>query len=422
MVLSVVFGLLFVFFVLKFYSLCGKPSLFYRENGCMKTIVQKLPILSQTFRPTFWLPTGHMQCVATSFRSSPKIKYERELFETSDGGVLGLDYYTKKEVNDSSPILILLHGLTGNTREPYMRAVASLFAEKGWRTVGMNCRGCGGVRLRTHVSYCAAWSADFKEVATVLKSKYPSADLFGIGFSLGSIMIGKALSEWGEECPLKGAVLVSNPMELHLADLNLKSDRFSRLAYTDHLAKRLMSLVVNNREVFHDFIPEEGHKKDLKTWTLNDYENFLTCPTFNYENRAVFYRDASTVFRLSDIRVPTLCISARDDPFMGVIPEQEAAESSHVLLCVTESGGHVAFFDTLAGPFGGTDCSWADRVALDFLALLHNSTHTDESEFEEHKNNSRVVPSSHFSKAEKETANSATSRPPRETLSPVRED
>ncbi|ETV72249.1 hypothetical protein H257_12714 [Aphanomyces astaci] len=58
------------------------------------------------------------------------------------------------------------------------------------------------------------------------------------------------------------------------------------------------------------------------------------------------YRDASSAAYIKHIAIPTLCVSARDDPICPhtVIPYDECRSNPNVVLCVTHSGGHVGCF------------------------------------------------------------------------------
>jgi predicted alpha/beta-fold hydrolase len=79
-----------------------------------------------------------------------------------------------------------------------------------------------------------------------------------------------------------------------------------------------------------------------------------------------YYDRCSSVHFLRDIRVETLIVNAKDDPFMtpDIIPREEML-SDQVCLEVADSGGHVGFVE------GGTPWRpkfYLPRRVLDFLA------------------------------------------------------
>ena len=57
-----------------------------------------------------------------------------------------------------------------------------------------------------------------------------------------------------------------------------------------------------------------------------------------------YYRQASALPYLRHIQRPTLIITAKDDPFLGVTAEPTDV-SSDVLLLDTRYGGHIGFVD-----------------------------------------------------------------------------
>lgn len=63
-------------------SLAEKPSLYYVKTPRNEQIIQKCTALSDPnikFKPTFWLPTGHLQTIGGAMlRDNPKdIEYRR---------------------------------------------------------------------------------------------------------------------------------------------------------------------------------------------------------------------------------------------------------------------------------------------------------------------------------------------------------
>ena len=68
---------------------------------------------------------------------------------------------------------------------------------------------------------------------------------------------------------------------------------------------------------------------------------------------------------INQVRVPTLIVSAKDDPF--VPPEQfddpEVAANPHIAVQVTPYGGHCGYY---AGATPGFDGYWAERRIVEF--------------------------------------------------------
>jgi predicted alpha/beta-fold hydrolase len=73
----------------------------------------------------------------------------RQLLRLPDGGTISLDVYPPFEgPDDDTPILFVLHGLTGTTQESYTRATVKEITRSkvetgtGFRVVALNFRGC----------------------------------------------------------------------------------------------------------------------------------------------------------------------------------------------------------------------------------------------------------------------------------------
>lgn len=116
----------------------------------------RVPSLFEPYSPTWWMSNGHIQTgylVAADFTKVDKIVYERTLIRVPDGGTLGLDFTPTKEdapdLSDKTPIVVVQHGLTGGSYEPYVRSILAAACKPrsegglGYRGVVINFRGCG---------------------------------------------------------------------------------------------------------------------------------------------------------------------------------------------------------------------------------------------------------------------------------------
>lgn len=122
-------------------------------------------------------------------------------------------YFTNKEFEnlgseDTKPLLITLHGLSGGSYEVYLRHVlAPLVAqtEEGekagglsggdWEALVVNSRGCAGAKITTSILYNARATWDVRQVVKWARKTYPKRPLFGIGFSLGANILTNVCSK-----------------------------------------------------------------------------------------------------------------------------------------------------------------------------------------------------------------------------------
>jgi len=92
--------------------------------------------------------------------------------------------------------------------------------------------------------------------------------------------------------------------------------------------------------------------KVKRAYTIDAFDTAVTAVLHGFADSADYWRRASAKPWLASIRVPTLVINARNDPFvpMESLPGQGDA-SADVLLEQPDEGGHVGF---LTGPFPGS--------------------------------------------------------------------
>jgi predicted alpha/beta-fold hydrolase len=99
--------------------------------------------------------------------------------------------------------------------------------------------------------------------------------------------------------------------------------------------------------------------------TFAEFDQRFTAPLHGFTGAEDYWARASSRQFLPRIRVPTLLVNARDDPFLagGCYPTAEAEQSRLVHLELPESGGHVGFIT-----FNARDCEyWSETRAAAFL-------------------------------------------------------
>ena len=93
---------------------------------------------------------------------------------------------------------------------------------------------------------------------------------------------------------------------------------------------------------------------------LYEFDNAVTAPLHGFRDTDDYWQRASSWPMLAGIRVPTLVLNAKNDPFM---PESALAQtrmaSKHVTLEFPAGGGHAGF---LSGPFPGSHGWLAGRI------------------------------------------------------------
>ena len=97
-----------------------------------------------------------------------------------------------------------------------------------------------------------------------------------------------------------------------------------------------------------------------------EFDDRYTSRLHGFRDAQDYYAQASARQYLTEVKVPTLILNARDDPFLPAecFPVAEAEANPHLFLEAPARGGHVGFLDAV-GPGKHT---WGERRAVEFLA------------------------------------------------------
>jgi len=314
------------------------------------------------FRAAWWIRSPHAQTLAGRyFRSRAAFPLERRRLDTPDGDFIDLDF--APEPAPGAPLVVLLHGLEGSTRRRYMSAVFRELADRGIQGVGMNFRGCGGEPNRLARCYHSGDTGDLSHVVVRLRRSYPGRPIGAAGFSLGGNVLLKYLGTHGEQAAIGAAVAVSVPFDLPGSAERLSSGALRR-TYGAHFLRSLRRKVRAKRHLLNG---EADADRALAARTLRDFDEAFTAPLHGFSGADDYYAQADVRRDLPHIRVATLLIQARDDPFMprGAAPEEIVAANSHLTAAFSDRGGHLGFVE---GALPWRPRFWAEREAAGFLA------------------------------------------------------
>ena len=296
------------------------------------------------FQAPFGLQNRHIQTVyASLFRKVEKFTVEKERFTLNDGDFVDAYWYKITNHTPKTPIVILFHGLTGSFESPYIQGAMQALHKAGFTSVIMHFRGCSGEDNRKARSYHSGDTEDARAFIDSVKKRYPDAQCFAVGYSLGANMLLKLLGEDQYKTVLDAAIAVSAPMLLdHCADRMTKG--FSRY-YQRRLLKDL-NKALKEKYKKHPMeqligLKEEDIDKLKNFW---EFDEAYTAKINGFASAEDYYTKSSSKQYLKKITIPTLIIHAKDDPFMtkAVIPSKEEISKS-VQLEISENGGHVGF-------------------------------------------------------------------------------
>ena len=213
--------------------------------------------------------SGHLQTIYSvmgDFTKVDKVEYVRTYLRVPDGGTLqvdcsapvclkadsirGLDFTppTHTDLPDSTPIVVICHGLTGGSHESYVRNILSRIIKPrhegglGVRGVVVNFRGCAGVPVTSSQLYSAGTTVDLSTALHYLRHTYPDAPLHGVGFSLGASVLARYMGESAGRCFLSSGVVLGCPWDLAAMSIKLENHFITRHVYSTAMAQNLLRL------------------------------------------------------------------------------------------------------------------------------------------------------------------------------------
>ncbi len=313
-----------------------------------------MPRLSDDFVPAKGLKNPHAQTVFGNFLRGSRRAFRRERVETPDGDFVDLDWHDGRA---GAPTVLVLHGLEGSSDSSYVLETVRLVAERGWSAVALNHRSCSGEPNRLALSYNSGFIDDALFVAKRLASPR-----YAIGFSLGGSILLNLLARAGRESGLDAAVAIGTPYDLATCAACIDSGRGMALVYQQRFLGTLKRKALEKARRFPGALDP---KRIRAVRSLRDFDDCVTAPLHGFKDAADYYARCSTAPLVERIEVPTLLLSAEDDPIAPARTLPESAEASQALHVVrARHGGHVGF--VAGSPFSPR--WWAEEKAVAWLA------------------------------------------------------
>ena len=327
-----------------------------------------MPRSQHIYRPAWWVPGRHLRTLwgrITGRRMARPTRSER--WVTPDDDVLELQRLDPPdEASASAPRLVFLHGLEGGMHSHYVANFFEEAARRGWGADLVLFRGCNGEINRARRFYHSGETSDLDFALRRIAAEQPGRPIGLAGVSLGGNVLLKWLGERGDDLPAEvvGAVAISVPYDLGRGSRHI-SRGFSKV-YERYFLESLRRKALAKLELYPDLFDRDAM---LGARTLWDFDDVLTAPVHGFRDAADYYARSSSIRFLQGIQVPTLLLSAEDDPFLPpeVLEEVRAiAEDVPALtLEFVRRGGHVGF---VSGRVPWRPHYWGEWRALEFLS------------------------------------------------------
>lgn len=264
-------------------------------------------------------------------------------------------------INGEQYLVVLLHGLEGDTRRPYMVNMAARLLEEGYDVLAINFRGCSGEPNRQLRSYHTGETRDLRFVMHWIVQHLPHRHFALIGFSLGGNVLLKYLGEEGDNCLPGIQTGIAFSVPVHLPSSSLQLDRGVNQLYVRRFLKTLIPKALHKLDGFSGL--DLDREAIQRARTFSQFDEVFTAPVNGFASARDYWDQASSLPYLNRIPVPVLLVNALDDPFLS--PEcypDDPVLLGNVLLDIPEHGGHVAFPRWTMGGY-----YWSENCAIHYL-------------------------------------------------------
>jgi len=307
-----------------------------------------------------WLPGAHAQTILPSWWPWPRLRYTAERWNTPDADFI--DVHWAGDAN-ASRLLVLFHGLEGNSSGAYARRIGVEALSRGWRFAVPHFRGCSGELNRRLTDYHAGASGEIDWILREFVRRHGDR-VYAAGVSIGANALLRWLGEQAANAPavVRAAVAISAPLDLTITGAALARG-FSRVYGKHFLCDNLRWKGL--RKVEPDMYPGAYDGRRVRAANaLRDFEDAVTAPVNGFLDARDYWARTSAADVLDGIVAHTLLINARNDPFLPAHVLRAAERRRGQIPAVVEfdfpdEGGHAGFAD------GG---GWLGRRVADFLA------------------------------------------------------
>ena len=310
--------------------------------------------MAVTYQPPRLLFNAHAETIFPSlFRKVALQAYSRERITTPDHDFLDIDWVR----SGSSKLVIISHGLEGNSQRPYVKGMANALYQHGFDVLAWNFRGCSEEMNHQLRFYHSGATDDLDLIVRhAIQSGY--SQVYLVGFSLGGNLTLKYLGEKPTPPEVKKAAAFSVPLHLYTSCLAIS--RPSNFIYSRRFLRSLKKKVVQKAAIMKE-IDTKGIDR-IKT--LLEFDDCFTAPLHGFAGALDYYERSSALGFLSTIQTPTLLINASNDPFLSreCFPHHLLKNHPHVTFENPDRGGHVGF-----AQFSKNGLYWSEERALNFF-------------------------------------------------------
>lgn len=287
--------------------------------------------------PPRWARGGHLQTILGNYLpdEAPAHPFHPFRITLPDGDQLAARHYP----GETDVLVLIFHGLGGDDQAHYVRRATATARRQGHHVWTVNHRGCGDGRGLAAGPYHSGSGDDLGAAFAAARERHPGLRQLALGFSLSAnallLNLGGGLAVPAARPDL--AIAVNPPVDLAACSRTIHAG-MSRL-YELRFIRRCRRAI--RERVADGLIPDAYPTHALMS--LRDFDDAYTSKAGGFRDADDYYARCSARGHLAGVRVPTVILQSKDDPFIPWRPHIEALKSPLVHLHLEAHGGHMGY-------------------------------------------------------------------------------
>jgi hypothetical protein len=257
-----------------------------------------------------------------------------------------------------SPLVVILHGLTGSADGVMLQITARMLLEAGFPVLRVNLRGAGDTAPHCRRQYHSGLVADIDALLDQLPRDAVDEGVVFLGYSLGGNIVMNHLCRRPDHGLVRAGMSVCSPIFPESSVQALERPR--NAAYQRYLVAAMQ------REALRCALAPDMRRRVEAATSIRHYDDTVSAPAHGWPDAATFYADVASLPHVGAIRVPALQLTARDDPWIPPEPYEVSARtgSDRLTVVIAGGGGHCGFHAA------DHPQPWHDRLFLAFLQAV----------------------------------------------------
>lgn len=309
----------------------------------------------QTYCAPKILFNKHLETIYPALlRTVNGVHYQRERITTPDQDFLDLDWLT----SNSKKLVIISHGLEGNSSRAYVKGMAKIFYQHGYDVLAWNYRGCSD-EINRQLRFYHSGATDDLDIVVKHAALKGYTEINLLGFSLGGNLTLKYVGEQSDLLApqINRAAAFSVPLHLHSSSLKIASSAYGIYA------RRFLKTLKRKVALKASLMPGIDTQDLNRIHNLFDFDDAYTARLHGFASALDYYERCSSLYLLNNIKRPTLLVNALNDPFLSAKCYPEDFKSHPYLVTeYSKRGGHVGF-----AQFTKNGVYWSELRALQFI-------------------------------------------------------